>query len=97
MFRNPTARGTLMNLNWFEFVGKGAAATAPPEVTATATPATGHGAARRRVQRDGDRPRGRRPLTYAWDFGVPGTDADTSTQQGPTLHLRGTPAPTPPS
>ena len=48
-----------MNLNWFQVHGKGAAVTAPPEVTATATPATGQAPLEVAVQRDGDRPRGR--------------------------------------
>ena len=41
VFRHPTATGSLMNLNYFKFTGKGAAVTAPPEVTATAEPTTG--------------------------------------------------------
>ena len=34
-----------MNLNWIEFLGKGAAMTAAPEVTATRRPGDRHGAA----------------------------------------------------
>ena len=58
--RHPTRPGGLLNLNWFQVHGKGAAVTAPPEVTATATPDD-----RRRRRSNvafnahGDRPRGR--------------------------------------
>ena len=41
VFRHPTDQGGLMNLNWIDFRGKGAAVTAAPEVSATATPSTG--------------------------------------------------------
>ena len=38
VFRNADGRRGLMNLNWFRFTGKGAAVTAPPEVTAPPSP-----------------------------------------------------------
>ena len=41
VFTHPTDTGGLFNLNWFQVHGKGASTTAPPEVTATATPAPG--------------------------------------------------------
>jgi glucose/arabinose dehydrogenase/plastocyanin len=41
VFRHPTATGGLINLNWFRFAGKGAAVSAPPVVSATATPSSG--------------------------------------------------------
>jgi hypothetical protein len=41
VFTHPTDAGGLMNLNWFQVYGKGAAVSAPPDVTATATPETG--------------------------------------------------------
>ena len=59
VFRHPTATGSLMNLNYFKFTGKGAAVTAPPEVTATAEPRQRRGAAERGLQRHGDRRRER--------------------------------------
>ena len=39
--RNPGQTASLLNLNWIDFVGKGAAQTAAPDVTSTATPLTG--------------------------------------------------------
>ena len=57
VFRHPTATGSLMNLNWFKFAGKGAANTAPPEVSATAEPTTGEAPLDGRVRLDGDRRR----------------------------------------
>ncbi len=82
VFRHPTATGSLMNLNYFKFVGKGAAVTAPPEVTATAEPLTGTAplnVAFNATATDAEN----EALTYAWDFGVPGTGTDTSTQEDP--------------
>ncbi len=86
VFRHPTDQGGLMNMNWIDFRGKGAATTAAPEVEATAEPTTG--AAPLNVSFDStvldpDAEAGD-TLTYAWNFGVPGTDTDTSTQPDPT-------------
>ena len=82
VFRHPTATGSLMNLNYFKFTGKGAAVTAPPEVTATAEPLTGTAplnVAFNATATDAEN----EAMTYAWDFGVPGTGTDTSTQEDP--------------
>src|SRR3954452_13998628 len=38
VFRNKGSTQNLFNVNWFEVVGKGAAVTASPEASATATP-----------------------------------------------------------
>src|SRR5918999_302127 len=86
VFKHPTDQGGLMNLNWFEAVGAGAAVSEAPEVSATATPDTG--VAPLAVQFDGTatdadgEPGGQ--LTYHWDFGVSGTTDDTSTLEDPT-------------
>ena len=84
VFRGPTAGSvdSLMNLNWFKFTGKGAAVTAPPEVTATATPTSGEAPLDVAFDSTATDAEGE-ALTYAWDFGVPG-DGDTSTQADPT-------------
>ncbi len=83
VFRNATVDTGLMNLNWFRFTGKGAAVTAPPEVTATAAPASGE--APLEVAFDAEATDAENEaLTYAWDFGVSGTTADTSTEEDPT-------------
>ena len=82
VFRHPTATGSLMNLNYFKFTGKGAAVTAPPEVTATAEPTSGEAplnVAFNATATDTEN----EELTYEWDFGVPGTDDDTSTEEDP--------------
>src|SRR4051794_29812233 len=39
--RNPGQTASLLNINWIDFIGKGAAQTAAPDVTASATPLTG--------------------------------------------------------
>ena len=41
IIRNPGQTASLLNINWLDFVGKGAAQTAAPEVTASANPLTG--------------------------------------------------------
>ena len=56
VFRNPGASGSLLNVNWIEFVGKGAAITAPPAVTVNATRVREH-AADRGLRHDRDRRR----------------------------------------
>ena len=58
VFRHPTATDGLMNLNWFKFTGKGAAETAPPEVTATAEPVSGEAPLNVAFNADGDGRRG---------------------------------------
>ncbi|NYE38606.1 PKD repeat protein/type 1 glutamine amidotransferase [Nocardioides cavernae] len=73
---DPAATG-LFNVNFFDAAGKGVSANSRPQVGAEGTPRQGTapltvdftGSA---TDFDGD------PLTYAWDFGVPG-DADTAT------------------
>jgi len=90
VFRNPsltgslTGTGALMNVNWIDFTGDGAANLAP-QVSASADP-TG-GAAPLEVRFDGEAtdPDGKPgdTLSYHWDFGVEGTDADTSTELDP--------------
>ncbi len=78
--------GGLMNLNFIDFVGKGAAISESPEVTAAADPVTG--TAPLTVSFDGQAsdPDGQPgdALTYLWDFGVAGTTTDTSTELDPT-------------
>ncbi|MEZ0291161.1 MAG: ThuA domain-containing protein, partial [Solirubrobacteraceae bacterium] len=83
VFRNATVDEGLMNLNWFRFSGKGAAVTAPPEVTAAAEPATGDAPLDVSFDAEATDAEGE-ALTYAWDFGVSGTTADTSTDEDPT-------------
>ena len=83
VFRHPTDQGGLMNLNWIQFLGKGAATTAAPEVTASADPTTGQAPLAVQFTAEATDPEGG-ALTYAWDFGVAGTAGDTSTEQNPT-------------
>ena len=87
VFTHPTDNGGLFNLNYFTALGKGAANSAAPEVTASAEPTTGN--APLTVQftgtaTDPDAGAGEQ-LTYLWDFGVAGSTADTSTQLSPTF------------
>jgi cytochrome c len=87
VFRNATNNGGLFNLNWLEAIGKGAATTEAPQVSADATPKTGAaplevhftGTATDADAQPGD------TLTYKWDFGVAGTTDDMSTEKDPTF------------
>ncbi|MFC0503485.1 ThuA domain-containing protein [Micromonospora costi] len=65
--------GSLMNVNWMDFIGRGVTENAPPVVSATATPSAG--TAPLTVAFDGTATdaEGNTPLTYAWDFGDGGT------------------------
>ncbi|GAB2627920.1 hypothetical protein Aab01nite_81650 [Paractinoplanes abujensis] len=65
--------GSLFNVNWMDFLGRGVTENAPPKVTAVATPATG--TAPLTVAFDGTATdaEGDTPLTYAWEFGDGGT------------------------
>ncbi len=82
VFRHPTDQGGLMNLNWIQFRGKGAAVTAAPEVEASADPTTGVAPLDVQFEAEATDPEGGN-LTYAWDFGVAGTSDDTSTEEDP--------------
>ncbi|MBQ1048836.1 ThuA domain-containing protein [Micromonospora sp. C51] len=68
--------GSLFNVNWADFVGKGVTDNAPPAVTATATPATGTAPLTIAFGGTATDPEGDTPLTYEWEFGDGGT-ADT--------------------
>ncbi|WP_431729896.1 ThuA domain-containing protein [Verrucosispora sp. TAA-831] len=75
--RHPSGgSGSLFNVNWADFVGKGVTDNAPPTVTATATPATGTAPVTIAFGGTAVDPEGDTPLTYEWDFGDGGT-ADT--------------------
>jgi cytochrome c len=83
VFRNRGSTQNLFNVNWFEVVGKGAAVTASPEATISATPTSGSApltVAFDTVATDSDGG----TLAYAWDFGVPGTTTDVSTAKSPS-------------
>ena len=93
VFTHPTDAGGLFNLNWFQVHGKGASTSAPPEVTATATPETGQAPLAVQFNATATDPEGA-ALTYLWDFGVTGTDDGHLDAGGPDLHLHQRPAPT---
>ena len=89
VFRKPGSTNSLMNMNWLEFIGKGAAVTAAPDVTASADHLSGPAPLAVKFTATATDPDGpATDLSYAWDFGVPGTDADKSTEPEPDLHVR---------
>ncbi|MCX4469987.1 ThuA domain-containing protein [Micromonospora sp. NBC_01655] len=67
--------GSVFNVNWMDFLGRGVTENAPPQVTATATPATGTAPVTVSFDGTATDAEGDTPLTYAWDFG----DGQTAT------------------
>ncbi|WDZ85325.1 ThuA domain-containing protein [Micromonospora cathayae] len=65
--------GSLFNVNWMDFLGRGVTENAPPQVSATATPATGTAPVTVTFDGTATDAEGDTPLTYAWDFGDGGT------------------------
>ncbi|MGC4767724.1 ThuA domain-containing protein [Micromonospora sp. DT44] len=72
--RDPSGgTGSLFNVNWMDFVGRGVTENGPPVVTATATPTTGTAPVTVAFDGTATDAEGDTPLTYAWDFGDGGT------------------------
>ncbi|RKN44375.1 ThuA domain-containing protein [Micromonospora endolithica] len=72
--RDPAGgSGSLFNVNWADFLGRGVTENAPPVVTATATPATGTAPVTVAFDGTATDAEGDTPLTYAWDFGDGGS------------------------
>ncbi|MEW1587773.1 ThuA domain-containing protein [Micromonospora vinacea] len=72
--RDPNGgTGSLFNVNWMDFVGRGVTENGPPTVSATATPATGTAPVTVAFDGTATDAEGDTPLTYAWDFGDGGT------------------------
>ncbi|MCO8271636.1 ThuA domain-containing protein [Actinoplanes sp. TRM 88003] len=68
--RDPAGgAGSLINVNWVDFLGKGVTSNAPPVVSATATPSTGTAPVTVAFDGTATDAEGDTPLTYAWDFG----------------------------
>ncbi|MBO4204719.1 ThuA domain-containing protein [Micromonospora echinofusca] len=68
-----TENGSLFNVNWVDFLGRGVTDNAPPVVTAAATPATGTAPVQVSFTGTATDAENDTPLTYAWDFGDGGT------------------------
>ncbi|MFV2017556.1 ThuA domain-containing protein [Micromonospora sp. LOL_023] len=75
--RDPAGgTGSLFNVNWMDFIGRGVTDNAPPQVSVTATPTSGTAPVTVEFSGTATDAEGDTPLTYAWDFGDGGT-ADT--------------------
>ncbi len=86
VFTHASDNGGLFNVNHFTALGKGAANSAAPEVTASANPMSGDSPLTVQftgTATDPDAEAGEE-LTYLWDFGVAGTTDDTSDELSPT-------------
>ncbi|MFC8848918.1 MULTISPECIES: ThuA domain-containing protein [unclassified Micromonospora] len=68
--KHPTGGAdSVFNINWMDFIGRGVTDNAPPQVSATATPATGTAPVTVVFDGTATDAEGDTPLTYAWDFG----------------------------
>ncbi len=68
--KHPTGgAGSIFNVNWVDFLGRGVTDNTPPVVTASATPTTGTAPVTVNFTGTATDPDGDNPLTYAWDFG----------------------------
>ncbi|MEV5559350.1 ThuA domain-containing protein [Nonomuraea wenchangensis] len=79
----------LINVNWVDFVGKGATDNQHPVVTATATPATGVAPLQVAFTATAADPEDD-PLTYKWNFGVAGAPEPTTAEASHTYTAPGT-------
>ncbi|MFC7109164.1 DUF1349 domain-containing protein [Nonomuraea rubra] len=79
----------LVNVNWVDFVGKGATENQRPSVTATGTPATGVAPLKVDFKATATDPEGD-PLTYKWNFGVNGAPEPTTADASHTYTAPGT-------
>nr|WP_239160435.1 ThuA domain-containing protein [Virgisporangium ochraceum] len=74
--RNPagsTGTGSLFNVNWMDFIGKGVSTNARPQVTVQASATSGTAPFAVNFTGSATDPDGDGQLTYAWDFGDGGT------------------------
>ncbi|GIF52353.1 glucose/arabinose dehydrogenase [Asanoa ferruginea] len=74
--RNPegdTGQGSVFNVNWVDFLGRGVTDNAPPVITASGNPTTGTTPLVVEFSGTATDEEGDNPLTYAWDFGDGGT------------------------
>ncbi|MFI7150941.1 ThuA domain-containing protein [Nonomuraea sp. NPDC050022] len=78
----------LANVNWVDFVGKGATDNQHPAVTATATPATGVAPLKVDFKATATDPEGD-PITYKWNFGVNGAPEPTTAEASYTYTAPG--------
>jgi PKD repeat protein len=87
--RNPdgsTGNGSLFNVNWVDFLGRGVAHNSRPSVLVSATPQNGTAPVAVQFSGTATDPDGDTPLTYAWDFGdgaTAGTANATHTYTAP--------------
>ncbi|MDA0638777.1 ThuA domain-containing protein, partial [Nonomuraea sp. MCN248] len=79
----------LANVNWVDFVGKGATDNQRPVVTATATPVTGVAPLTVDFEATATDPEGD-PITYKWNFGVNGAPEPTTAEASHTYTAPGT-------
>ncbi|MDT7727047.1 MAG: cytochrome c [Actinomycetota bacterium] len=81
--------GGLFNVNWVDFVGKGVTDNQRPTVALTATPTTGEAPLAVNFHSVATDPEGDNPLTYQWNFGVPGAPQPSTPDASYTYRTAG--------
>jgi cytochrome c len=85
-----TNDGGLVNVNWVDFLGRGVTDNQRPDVTATATPNRGPAPLAVNFHTTATDPDGDTPLTYQWNFGVPGAPQPSTPDASFTYTVPGT-------
>ncbi|MDH2425271.1 ThuA domain-containing protein [Sphaerisporangium sp. TRM90804] len=81
--------GSLINVNWTDFIGKGVTENQRPEVTISATPDRGVAPLQVSLHAEATDPEGDTPLTYKWNFGVQGAPQPTTPDAAYTFEAPG--------
>jgi cytochrome c len=81
--------GSLFNVNWVDFLGRGVTDNQRPNVTVTATPTRGTAPLTVNLNATATDPEGDNPLSYKWDFGVAGAPQPTTPATSYTYQVPG--------
>jgi cytochrome c len=85
-----SSTGGLLNVNWVDFIGRGVTDNQRPLVTLAASRTSGTAPLAVDFTANATDPDGDNPLTYQWDFGVPGSPHPTTPAASYTYTNAGT-------
>jgi PKD repeat protein/glucose/arabinose dehydrogenase/type 1 glutamine amidotransferase len=81
--------GSLFNVNWVDFLGRGVTDNQRPNVTVSGTPTRGTAPLTVNFDSTATDPEGDNPLSYKWDFGVAGAPQPTTPDTSYTYQVPG--------